>query len=167
MAVKILLSVSLLSWLLLFCSDCGLQGVEASPLSETFPIRLDDLKGFSPKKISVINETLSTNHKAGQRALEIAELYYEGIAVTSYVPANSTLLVIYIDGWIVEAIRGTISWLENPGDFWLIGGPGLDYWGITFETSEEVLGYTYELVAVVSRLVSKAFLLLHEYSNFR
>ncbi|XP_023711784.1 uncharacterized protein LOC111866772 [Cryptotermes secundus] len=150
MAVKTLLSVSLVFWLLLFCSDCGLQGVKASPSSEAFEARLHALKSLHPK-ISVINETRE-NHKEDPRGLEIAELLYQGVTFTYGIPTNNTLIVIYLDGWVIEAIQGEITWLEGDGKYLLEGGPGTNYWILTFVTFEWVYGYTYDFVVVVSRL---------------
>lgn len=115
---------------------------------------------------SVINETRE-NHKEDPRGLEIAELLYQGVTFTYGIPTNNTLIVIYLDGWVIEAIEGEITWLEGEGKYLLEGGPGTNYWILTFVTFEWVYGYSYDFVVVVSRLVSKTFLLFHENSKYR
>jgi hypothetical protein len=166
MAAKILLSVSLLFGLLLFCSDCGLQGVKASPTSKTSANRLDALRSFYPKKISVINETLAGNHNAGVRGIEFAELLYDGLVLTLGIPSNSSLYVLYLDGWTIDAVYGNVTWFEGEGNVWLTVGEENDSWILSFETFEWVLGYAYDIVAIVSRVVSKTVLLLREYSKY-
>jgi hypothetical protein len=166
MAAKILLSVSPLFWLLLFCSDSGLQGVRASPLSKTSADPLDVLRSLHPKKISVIKETVSGNHK-DQRGIEIAELLYDGLVLTLGIPSNSTLDVAYPDDWQIIEIYGNVTWLEGDGDVSLEIGPNNDSWSITFLTFEWVYGYYYDLVVVINRPVSTRFILLQEYSKYR
>jgi hypothetical protein len=141
--------------------------VKASPLSKTFVNRLDALENLYPKKVSVIHETVSGNHEAGLRGLEIAELQYDGLVLTHGIPQNSSLSVTYLDGWIIDAITGNITWYDGEGNAWVIIGPENDSWSIIFETFEWVSGYSYELVVIVSRWVSKTFLVFHEYSKHR
>jgi hypothetical protein len=160
MAVKMLLSVSLLSWLLLFCSDCGLQGVEASSLSETFANRLDDLRSLYPKKTSIINETLFQEQKVDPRAIiEVIEIPYGGADFPDRPGAIIDLSATYSGGWAVGSVYANIDWLGTLGNILLSGGPGQVFWEITIELPDGLIALGYDIVVTLFRVVSKHFFL--------
>jgi hypothetical protein len=167
MAVKIFLSVSLVFWLLIFYSDCGLRGVEASPVGKTLENRLDEIRNLYPKKTSVINKALTDYHKTNLLAVDFAELLYNGLVVTANVEANVTLGAIYPGGWVIEDIYGEVIWYGVAGDLLLKGERGDDGWLATFVVTEEVIAFEYIIGVIISRVVSNIYLLFHEYSKYR
>jgi hypothetical protein len=159
MAAKILLSVSLLFGLLLFCSDCGLQGVKASPTSKTFANRLDALRSFYPKKTSIINETLSQDQEVDPRVIEVIDILYAGADFPDVPGSIIELSASYSGGWTVGSVYANIDWIGTLGDILVAGGPGQQYWAVTLQLPDGLLALSHEIYVTLFRVVSRHFFL--------
>jgi hypothetical protein len=160
MAAKILLSVSPLFWLLLFCSDSGLEGVRASPLSKTSANRLDALRSLYPKKTSFINETLSQDEKIDPKLIELVELLY---AETDFPDRPGSIINLSASypagGWTIGSLYANIDWVGTVGSIVLSGGPAQDNWAVTLEIPDGLVALHYEIYVTLFRVVSKHFFL--------
>jgi hypothetical protein len=154
MAVKIFLSVSLLLWLLSFCSDCGPQGVNASPSSKTFANRLDVLKTLYPRKTSVINQTLSEDQKPNPKVIEFVELLYTGTDFPDRPGSNIEVAATYSGGWIVASLYAVVDWLGTLQAIVVSGEPGEEYWSVTLEAPNGLIAVDYEIIVRIFRVVS-------------
>jgi hypothetical protein len=165
MAVKIFLSVSLVFWLLILYSDCGLQGVEASPVGKISENRLDEIRNLYPKKTSVISKAPSGTHEADQLRAESYELPFAGQVVTQGFPINVTLNVPLPDGCVIADLYGNVTWYGGQGT--VLASQQGNVVVIVIVATEEVFAFEYIIIVVIICEVSKIYLLFHEYSKYR
>jgi hypothetical protein len=164
MAVKIFLSVSLVFWLLILYSDCGLQGVEASPVGKTSENRLDEIRNLYPKKTSVISKALSGTHEADQLRAESYELPFAGQVVTQGFAINITLIVPLAGGCVIADLYGNVTWYGGQGDVLVIQQGNIV--GIVIVANEQVIAIEYIIIFVITCEVSKIYLLFNKYSKY-
>jgi hypothetical protein len=156
MKLKVFLYTCLFS-LLVFIRDCGLQGVEASPVSE----QVDNLRIEYPKQTSFVQVGSPSAEKLSNTEKEFGEVHITGEIYESEDDVNITLSVVHLNGSLLYSLYSMTTWHRQSGEVsFLSGSVGSDRWSMEWEIPRLATA-SIEIHVVVYTEVSRNICLLN------
>jgi hypothetical protein len=155
MEVKALLSTSLFISLLVFNPDCGLRGVDASPVSKNIAKQLDSLRAEYPAQTAVVRISPPSAEKFSNTETEFGEVRITGEIYESEDPISVTMSVVHLNGSKLYSLYSMTTWHSGKGEVSFVsGGVGYDRWSIRWEIPR-LVSATIEIKVVVYTEVSQ------------